>query len=151
MDVMRRFVYFSVFALLVTMLSAGKADAGFEWCSEDPTFLVNGNLVDVTTTFPAKYIDHIKGPVVFELLVPSNAVAAVVSLPGRVPLVGKVSRTLPRWWGLVGLPVIVRVTLNATASFETRTRVTGTGLFITSNVNGQSNQVTTASYRLLLP
>ena len=48
-------------------------------------------------------------------------------------------------------PVIVRVTLNATASFETRTRVTGTGLFITSNVNGQSNQVTTASYRLLLP
>jgi hypothetical protein len=51
----------------------------------------------------------------------------------------------------VGLPVIVRVTLNATAQFETRTRVTGTGLFLTSNVNGQSNQVTTASYRLLLP
>ena len=80
---MRRFVYFSVFALLVTMLSAGKADAGFEWCSEDPTFLVNGNLVDVTTTFPAKYIDHIKGPVVFELLVPSNAVAACLALQMR--------------------------------------------------------------------
>jgi hypothetical protein len=148
---MRRFVYFSVFALLVTMLSAGKADAGVEWCSEDPTFLVNGNLVDVTTLFPAKYVNQIKGPVVFELLVPSNTIAAVVSLPGRVPLVGKVSKTLPRWWGLVGLPVIVRVTLNATAQFETRTRVTGTGLFLTSNVNGQSNQVTTASYRLLLP
>jgi hypothetical protein len=96
-------------------------------------------------------VNHIKGPVVFELLVPSNTIAAVVSLPGRVPLVGKVSKTLPRWWGLIGLPVVVRVTLNATTSFETKTRVTGTGLFITTNVNGQSNQVTIANYRLLLP
>ena len=148
---MRRIGFLLAFALLVTMLSAGKADAGFEWCSEDPTFLVNGNLVDVSTMFPAKYVEHIKGPVVFELLVPSNTIALVVSLPGRVPLVGKVSKTLPRWWGLIGLPVIVRVTVNATTSFETRTRVTGTGLFLTTNVNGQSNQVTTASYRLLLP
>ena len=148
---MRRIGFLLAFALLVTMLSAGKADAGFEWCSEDPTFLVNGNLVDVSTMFPAAYVDHIKGPVVFELLVPSNTIALVVSLPGRVPLVGKVSKTLPRWWGLIGLPVIVRVTVTATTSFQTRTRVTGTGLFLTTTVNGQSNQVTIASYRLLLP
>lgn len=148
---MRRVSFVLVFVLLVSMLSAGKADAGFEWCSEDPVFVVNGNIVDVTTSFPAKHIDSIKGPVVFELHVPENAIAAVVTVSGRVPLEGRVIKSLPRWWGLVGLPVVVRVTLKATQSFETQTRVTGTGLFLTTTVEGKSNQVTVASYRLLLP
>lgn len=147
---MRRLGYCLVFALLISMMSAGKADAGVEWCSEDPLFIVNGNLVDVTTSFPAKYIDSIKGPVVFELHVPENAIAAVVTISGRVPLEGKVVRSLPRWSGLLGLPVVVRVTLKATSSFETRTQVTGTGLFLTNTVYGKSNQVTVASYHLLL-
>jgi hypothetical protein len=148
---MRRFVYCFVFALLISMVSAGNADAGVQWCSEDPVFIVNGNIVDVTTTFPAKHINSIKGPVMFELLVPENAIAAVVTVSGRVPLEGKVTKSLPRWWGLVGLPVVVRVTLNAKDSFETQTRVTGTGLFLTTTVYGKSNKVTVASYRLLLP
>jgi hypothetical protein len=148
---MRRISFVFVFVLLVSMLSAGKADAGFEWCSEDPVFVVNGNIIDVTTSFPAAYVDSIRGPVVFELLVPENTIAAVVTVSGRVPLEGKVTKSLPRWWGLTGLPVVVRVSLNATASFETRTRVTGTGLFLTTTVTGKSNKVTVASYRLLLP
>ena len=149
---MRRLVYCFVFALLVSTIPAGQADAGVEWCSEDPVFIVNGNIVDVTTSFPAKYVDSIKGPVVFELLVPENSIAAVVTVSGKVPLQGKVTRSLPRWWGLLGLPVVVRVTLNATESFETVTRVTGTGmLFLTTTVNGKSNQVTVANYKLLLP
>ncbi|MEO8633162.1 MAG: hypothetical protein ABI466_07355 [Chloroflexota bacterium] len=148
---MRRLVYCFVFALLMSTVSAGKADAGVEWCSEDPVFIVNGNIVDVTTRFPAAYLKNIKGPVLFELLVPENVIAAVLTLPGSVPLEGRVLKTLPRWWGLLGLPVVVRVTFNATASFETQTQVTGTGLFLTTTVNGKSNQVTTASYRLLLP
>ena len=149
---MRRLVYCFVFALLISTLSAGKADAGVEWCSEDPIFIVNGNIVDVTTSFPAQYVNSITGPVVFELHVPQNAIAAVVTISGRVPLEGKVVKSLPRWWGLLGLPVVVRVTLNATQSFETVTRVTGTGmLFLTTTVNGTSNQVTVANYKLLLP
>lgn len=148
---MRRLVYGFVFAVLISTLSAGKADAGVEWCSEDPIFIVNGNIVDVTTSFPAQYANSITGPVVFELHVPQNAIAAVVTISGRVPLQGKVVKSLPRWWGLLGLPVVVRVTLNATQSFETVTRVSGTGLFLTTTVNGRSNQVTTASYKLLLP
>ena len=148
---MRRLAYCFVFALLISTLSAGKADAGVEWCSEDPLFIVNGNLVDVTTSFPAAYVNSIRGPVLFELLVPENSIAAVVTISGRVPLEGKVTKSLPRWWGLLGLPVVVRVTLNATQSFETVTRVTGTGLFLTTTVNGKSNQVTVASYKLLLP
>ena len=148
---MRRFVYCFVFALLMSTIPAVQADAGVEWCSEDPVFIVNGNIVDVTTSFPAQYINSIKGPVVFELLVPENSIAAVVTISGRVPLQGKVTRSLPRWWGLLGLPVVVRVTLEATDSFETQTRVTGTGLFLTTTVKGKSNQVTVASYKLLLP
>ena len=149
---MRRLVYCFVFALLMSTIPAGQADAGVEWCSEDPVFIVNGNIVDVTTSFPAKYVDSIKGPVVFELLVPENSIAAVVTISGKVPLQGKVTKSLPRWWGVVGLPVVVRVTLNASQSFETVTRVTGTGmLFLTTTVNGTSNHVTVANYKLLLP
>lgn len=148
---MRRLSYCLVFALLISMMSAGKADAGVEWCSEDPVFIVNGNIVDVTTSFPAQYIESIKGPIVFELLVPENVIAAVVTVSGRVPLEGKVTKSLPRWWGLVGLPVVVRVTMKASSSFETRTQVTGTGLFLTTTVYGKSNQDTVASYKLLLP
>ena len=55
---MRRLAYLFVFALLISMLSAGKADAGFEWCSEDPTFVVNGNVIDLNTTFLASYKSH---------------------------------------------------------------------------------------------
>ena len=148
---MRRLVYCFVFALLMSTIPTGQADAGVEWCSEDPVFIVNGNIVDVTTSFPAQYASSIKGPVVFELLVPENAIAAVVTISGRVPLQGKVTRSLPRWWGLLGLPVVVRVSLEATESFDTQTRVTGTGLFLTTTVKGKSNQVTVASYKLLLP
>jgi hypothetical protein len=149
---MRKLSLVFAFALLISMLSAGKADAGFEWCSEDPVFVVNGNIIDVTTSFPAQYVNSIKGPVVFELHVPQNTLmAAVVTVQGRVPLESKVVRSLPQWWGLLGFPVVVKVTLNATQSFETRTRVAGTGLFLASTVYGKSNKVTTASYRLLLP
>jgi hypothetical protein len=149
---MRRFALCLTLALLVSMTtSAGKADAGFEWCSEDPTFIVNGNVIDVTTIFPAEYARTIKGPVVVELLVPQNAVAAVLTVPGTVPVVGKITKSLPRWWGLFGMPVVVRVTVNSTEDFDHYTQVTGTGLFLTTNVRGQSNQVMTANYRLLLP
>lgn len=148
---MRRLGYVFVFALLVTTLSAGKADAGVEWCSEDPTFIVNGNVIDVTTMFSAAYKNDINGAVVVELLVPENAIAAVLTLPGTVPVQGKVTNSLPRWWGLLGLPVVARVTVNSTRSFDTYTHVTGTGLFLTTTVTGKSNQVTTAKYTLLLP
>lgn len=148
---MRRLGFVFAFALLISMLSAGKADAGFEWCSEDPTFVVNGNLIDLNTMFPAQYKSLIKPPVVVELLVPENAVAAVVSLPGSVPVVGKVTKSLPRWWGLLNMPVVARVTVNATGSFEHYTRAIGTGLWLTSTTTGKSNQLTTTKFYLLLP
>jgi hypothetical protein len=148
---MRRIAYVFVLALLVTTLSAGKAEAGVEWCSEDPTFIVNGNVIDLNTKFLAKYMDQIKPPVVVELLVPSNAVAAVLTLPGSVPVVGKVTKSLPRWWGLINMPVVARVTVDATGSFDHYTTAIGTGLWLTATVTGKTNQVTTKTFYLLLP
>src|SRR5215210_5636420 len=103
-NVMRRLAYCVVVALLISVTSAGKAEAGVEWCSEDPTFVVNGNVIDLNTRFLAKYMDDVKPPVIVELLVPENAVAAVLTLPGSVPVVGKVTNSLPRWWGLLNMP-----------------------------------------------
>lgn len=148
---MRQISLVFTFVLVVSMLSAGKADAGFEWCSEDPTFIVNGNIIDLNTRFLAKYKDLVKPPVVVELLVPSNAIAAVVTLPGSVPVVGKVTKSLPKWWGLLNMPVVARVTVNATGSFEHYTRAIGTGLWLTTEVEGKTNQVTTKTFYLLLP
>jgi len=148
---MRRIGLVFALALLMSMLSAGKADAGFEWCSEDPTFVVNGNLIDLNTTFQAQYKSLIKPPVVVELLVPENAIAAVVTLPGSVPVVGKVTKSLPRWSGLLNMPVVAQVTVNAKGSFYHYTRAIGTGLWLTSTVTGKSNQLTTTKFYLLLP
>ena len=148
---MRRLAYVFVFALLVTTMSAGKADAGVEWCSEDPTFIVNGNIIDLNTRFLAQYKSQIKPPVVVELLVPSNAIAAVLTLPGSVPVVGKVTKSLPRWWGLLNMPVVARVTVNATGSFDHYTRAIGTGLWLTTTVTGKTNTITTKTFYLLLP
>jgi hypothetical protein len=148
---MRRISFVFVFVLLVSMLSAGKADAGFEWCSEDPTFIVNGNIIDINTRFLAKYKSLVKPPVVVELLVPENAIAAVVTLPGSVPVVGKVTKSLPRWWGLLNMPVVARVTVNATGSFEHYTRAIGTGVWLTTEWTGHTNRVTSKTFYLLLP
>jgi hypothetical protein len=148
---MRRVVYCLIFAVLVSIASAGKADAGFEWCSEDPTFVVNGNIIDINTTFLANYASSVKEPVVVELLVPENAIAAVLTLPGTVPVVGKVTKSLPRWWGLLNMPVVARVTVKASASFTTYTHAVGTGLWLASTMQGQSNVTTTTKFYLLLP
>jgi hypothetical protein len=148
---MRKLAYVFVLAFVITTLSAGRADAGVEWCSEDPTFVVNGNVIDLNTQFLAKYKSLVKPPVVVELLVPQNAVAAVLTLPGSVPVVGKVTKSLPRWWGLLNMPVVARVTVNATGSFDHYTRAIGTGLWLTKTVTGTTNQLTTTSFYLLLP
>jgi hypothetical protein len=148
---MRRISFVFVFVLLVSMLSAGKADAGFEWCSEDPVFVVNGNVVDITTRFLARYKNQIKPPVVIELLVPKNAIAAVLTVSGSVPVEGKVTKSLPYWSGLTNMEVVARVTVNATKSFEHYSRATGTGGWLTTEWKGYTNKVATKKFYLLLP
>ena len=144
-----KLVFTLAFALSTLSLGSESA-AGVQWCEEDPVFMVNGALVDVTTAFPAGYIDNVKEPVAFELLVPSNAVAAVVSLPGDVPMTAKISNVLPATGLLsLGVPVVVKVTVKANASFDTKTKVTGTYLWLSSSTYGKSNVTTQVMYTLI--
>jgi hypothetical protein len=141
---------FSICLVASSLALGANADAGVQWCEEDPVFIVNGAIVDVTTAFPADAISSIKGPVAFELLVPSNAVAAVVALPGAVPMTATITKSLPATGLLsLGVPVVVKVTVKASKSFETRTKVTGTYLGLSSTVYGKSNRTTRVNYTLI--
>ena len=59
--------------------------------------------------------------------VPSNAIAAVVKLPGTVPVTASISRTLPAYYGIGRVPVVVTVTMRTTSSFSHTTTVIGLG------------------------
>ena len=144
-----RLAFALAFAFSTLVLGVG-ADAGVQWCESDPVFVVNGALVDVTTGFPATYTSTLKGAVAYEVLVPSNAIATVVSLPASVPTTATISRVLPATGLLsLGVPVIVKVTINATASFTTKTQVTGTYLWLSSTAYGKSNVTTQVKYTLI--
>lgn len=141
---------FAVAFVVSTLVLGLDADAGVQWCESDPVFVVNGGVIDVTTAFPAGYMNSIKEPILIELLVPTNAIAAVVSLPTAVPMTAKISKVLPSDGLLsIGVPVIVKVTVKATASFETRTSITGTFLWLSSTVYGKSNVTTQVRYTLI--
>jgi hypothetical protein len=143
-------VLFTVAFLFSTLVLGSGANAGVQWCESDPVFLVNGAIVDVTTGFPADYTGTLKGAVAYEVLVPSNAIAAVVSLPANVPTTAKISPVLPATGLLsLGVPVIVRVTVKATSSFDTKTKVTGTYLWLSSTAYGKSNVTTQVQYTLI--
>ena len=116
-----------------------QAFAGVQWCEEDPVFLVNGSLVDITTTFEAKYASKIKGTVHFDLQIPENAIGVAVSLPGDVPVSASIRRTLPANWSLLTVPVVLTVSMDASGtSFTTYTRVTGTAAQLLTTFTGDS-------------
>lgn len=135
--------------VMATSLLGGSVWAGPQWCEEDPEFVVNGRAVDVTMLFEGKYASKIKGSVHFDMQVPSNAVAAVVALPGTVPVTASISYTLPPYEGLLSeIPVIVTVSMNATTKFKTYTYVTGTYSRLTSTVEGLSTKPTKVKFAL---
>jgi hypothetical protein len=143
-------VAFTLAFVLSTFVLGRDASAGVSWCESDPVFLVNGAVLDVTTAFPDDYKDKLKEPIAIELLVPTNAIAAVVSLPTEIPMTAKISRVLPSGGLLsLGVPVIVKVTYKANASFDTRTKITGTFLWLSSTVYGKSNVTTQVQYTLI--
>ncbi|HUQ42385.1 MAG TPA: hypothetical protein VM052_07780 [Candidatus Limnocylindrales bacterium] len=128
-------------------LQSGSALAGHQWCEEDPQFLVNGALVDVTTVFPASYADKVSN-VHFDLQVPSNALAVVVSLPGTVPVTASISRTLPAYYGLLSVPVVLTVTMKTTTSFTHSTFVTGLAGKLLNTVYGASTSPMKAKFKM---
>jgi hypothetical protein len=141
---------FAIAFTFSTFVGGIDADAGVQWCESDPLFVVNGSIIDVTTAVPVGYISAIKEPILIELLVPENAIATVVSLPTNVPMTAKISKVLPATGLLsLGVPVVVKVTVKASASFDTRTKITGTYLWLSSTVYGKSNVTTRVKYTLI--
>jgi len=123
------------------------AMAGVQWCEEDPVFLVNGSIVDITTTFDAKYASKVKGTVNFDLQIPSNAVAVALSLPGDVPVSATIRRTLPANWSLLTVPVVLTVTMDTSGtSFTTYTKVTGTAAKLLTSFSGDAKYGTKAKF-----
>jgi len=112
--------------LVASVAMSTQASAGLQWCEEDPEFLVNGAIVDVTTWFPASY-KSTTSRVHFDMQVPSNAVALVLSLPGTVPVTASISKTLPRYYGIGSVPVVVTVTVYSSSRFQHVTTITGLG------------------------
>ena len=134
-------------ALLVCTLTFGStAWAGPQWCEEDPEFLVNGALVDVTTLFPGYYAASISGSVHFDMQVPSNVTALVVSLPGTVPVTASISRTLPAYYGLLRIPVVVTVSMKSSQTFTTYTQITGLGGSLVNGMYGSSSYPTKTKF-----
>jgi len=134
-------------ALLVCTLTFGStAWAGPQWCEEDPVFLVNGAIVDVSTQFSGAYASSISGSVHYDLQVPSNVLAVVVSLPGTVPVTASISRTLPAYWGLLRIPVVVTVSMKSSQTFTHYTTVTGLAGSVFNSVYGTSTYPTKAKF-----
>ena len=140
-----------VLAFVASMLASGRfAHAGVNWCEEDPVFVVNGAILDVTTAIPADAVSSLSEPMQFEIIVPTNATAAVVALPSTIPATAKITRALPSDGLLsLGVSVVVKVTVKAKDSFDTKTRVTGTATWLSTTVWGKSNVTTKVSYRLI--
>jgi hypothetical protein len=137
-------------AFLVSVFAQqSQAFAGAQWCSEDPVFLVNGSIVDITTVFDAKHMSKVKGAVNFDLQIPSNAVAVALSLPGDVPVTASIRRTLPANWSLLTVPVVLTVTMDTSGqSFETYTKVTGTAGKIFTSFSGDAKWGTKANFKM---
>ena len=110
---MKHFSVTLVALVAMLCLQTSAAWAGPQWCEEDPEFVVNGALVDVTTLFPGSYAQYVNGSVNFNVQVPSNAIAAAVKLPGTIPVTATISRTLPAYYGLLNVPVVVTVSMNS--------------------------------------
>ncbi len=141
-----RMLLLSATLLLSSTVLSGAAWAGPVWCEEDPEFIVNGAAVDVTTFIPASYASTITGSVNFDLQVPSNVVAAAVSLPGYVPVTATVSRTLAPYSGIGQIPVVVTVTMNTSERFDTYTQITGMGGTLVNWQWGSSKDPTKAKF-----
>jgi hypothetical protein len=133
-------------ALLATMLMAGTALGGTQWCVVDPIITVNGRTTDVQVSFDAAEIPTVTGPVAFVIHVPSNATATVGMPPSSVPYTVQIVRDLAPGQRK-STTVRVETTVSATDSFAVDTVVK-----VTRNVNvsvtGASNATTSITYTL---
>jgi hypothetical protein len=148
---MKGFVLSVVFVVCSLVGRTGVAHAETEWCAEDPVLIVDGRVVDITTSFDRAYLPSIRAPMLFDIQIPVNVVSAVaVGVSIDVPFDVRIAKTLPAWDGIGSMPIVARVTVYANASFDTFTRITGvTG--VSDLVPGRSNSPTKVSVGTIAP
>jgi hypothetical protein len=136
-------------AVALSLVFSTTAFAGPEWCSEDPVFSVAGSEVDITTGFSWADLPSAQSAT-FELQVPSNVLAAQVTIPGTVPIYTTISPVLPAWTG-GDIPVVALVTVQGSKNFDISTQITGMYGTLASWTPGNSNKTQKISFSLLHP
>jgi hypothetical protein len=145
-SVMRRFLIAVSAALLATILTAGPALAGTQWCVVDPTIVVNGRVSDVEVLFDTAYSATLTGPVTFRFHVPSNASATVGMAPSPVPYIVQVLYDLPAG-SKKSTTVTVETLVGSTTSFGVNSVVIVPKTIILG-VAGTSNTTTSITYSI---
>lgn len=135
-----------VVALAALVLSSTPALAGREWCARDPILqFADGSRVQWVVQFDPVDLPTLTGPVTFSYVVPSNVGPIVVGFPSSAsPETVRIAYTGKTWSGKGAIPVNVRVTLAATATFKTVTSVRG-NVVRSLDINGTSNTEVKAS------
>jgi hypothetical protein len=130
------------------LVLGGDAAAEVLWCEDDPILTVEGRTVHFVSRFALADLASVHGPVLYEVAVPSNVGKVhVLTLPSRVADRVTVTHSLDPWSWEGGLPMVVRVTVNASSNFPMWVRVFGPAVE-TFTVSGFSNSATQISLAL---
>jgi hypothetical protein len=136
-------------ALSLLLALGGSASAEVLWCEDDPIITVEGRTVHLVSRFAQTDLAAVRGPVLYEVAVPSNVGRVQVRLlPSPVADRVTVAYSLDPWSGDGELPMAVRVTVSATRDFPTWVRVFGPAIGEPFTASGHSNQATRISLEL---
>ena len=158
-------VAFSIAFVVSSVLLGAGASASPQWCEEDPTFVVNGALVDVSTTFAYEYAGAVRninlkdpGPPPVD----SWMGQSVGHWEGNTFIVEVTGFNDGSWFDRAGnhhtedLKVVERYTMTGpdhiryeATMTDPSTRITGTYLWLSSKAAGKSNTTTKVSVTLI--
>lgn len=145
---MRKLWSVLAFVLVISLAVGPVADAGVQWCEDDPIVTVDGRRFEMVTGVPQENLASLVGPIHYFVAVPQGAVVTVVYPPAAIPSKVTILRVLRPTEG-DEMTVKVAVHVRATESFEFRTRVFGPAIKEPFEVFGQSQRPKSFEVRLL--
>lgn len=79
---LRRLLFAASLVVSSQLLQGNQADAGIQWCSEDPILSFgNGTQMQVLLRYDAAFASRVTGPIVWSIEVPQNIGAVRVTVP----------------------------------------------------------------------
>lgn len=134
--------------ITAVFVGSGVANAGLEWCEDDPIFIVNGAQFKLGTGFRTSDLASVTS-IAYTVDVPANATTRYVSPPGLGIAPEQVTfvRSQPDP-SSTAFAVIVHVTVNASASFPVVVTLYGPG--VDPRHEGNSNAAVTFTASLPL-